>query len=958
MKRIFWMLAALFVAGCEQSPIEEQSATGAEEFYATFENDSDSRTFLDEQLRLRWTADDRITIFKKEAYNREFKFTGVTGSNAGGFAQVSVDDDFYYGAALPYNYAAYPHSNTTTFHEDGYFTLTMPAEQSYAESSVGLGANTMVAASETGKLVFKNVGGFLRVQLYGADQSVKKITLSSIAGEALAGEAKIYASLTDDPTCTMVGTTSSIVLTCTEAVTVNTTEDAPVAFWIVVPPCTLSKGYKVTVENADGNTQEFLVNKEKTFTRNVYSTLKRELTMGQTVDPSSAVPSHQIWYTSSDETMIEPTTTGESVFGATISSHTYRNGLGVITFSGNVTKVGDNAFKGKTKLVTISLPETVTEIGRYAFQNCTRLTEISAPKATTVGDYAFDNCAQLTSVPFASNLTRVRQHAFSACRSLTSLNLKNVSSLGSYAFSECSNLEQVTLLALKGTIGGNAFSSCSKLKEINIPESVTEIEGGAFAGCSSLTSVYISDLAAWCGISFTSSDASPCSNGAAIYLNGKLLTDVTIPDSVTKIGDYVFYNCLSLKSVTIPEGVTTIGGVAFKGCSSLTSVTIPESVKEIGASAFRICSSLTEITIPESVTTLGHAAFQSCSSLKEITIPESVTEIRSSTFRGCSSLTSVIIPESVTTIGDEAFAFCSSLTEITIPKSVTEIGSSAFSNCSSLTSVYCKRTTPPILGDFYVFFQNASDRKIYVPASDDDSIINAYKSAAYWSTYASSIVEYDGSLPNNEIHYTATAQVVPSENAVFGAIYLPGQSTYDSTTQTGVLKFDGEVTTIDGGAFLFCSSLISMTIPESVTKLGDHAFFNCSALTTVVIPESVTEFTGKTFAGCSSLSSVTIPAGVRTIGAYTFERCSSLTEITIPDGVTSIGMYAFEACSSLTSIYCKPTTPPTLGLDVFIGTTSRTIYVPAADDDSIINAYKVADGWSEYADAIAEYEFE
>ncbi len=104
---------------------------------------------------------------------------------------MSVDDEFWYGATLFYNYAAYPHSNTTTFHEDGYFTLTMPAEQSYAENSVGLGANTMVAMSESGQLVFKNVGSFLRVQLYGADQTVKKITLNAIAGEALAGTAKV-----------------------------------------------------------------------------------------------------------------------------------------------------------------------------------------------------------------------------------------------------------------------------------------------------------------------------------------------------------------------------------------------------------------------------------------------------------------------------------------------------------------------------------------------------------------------------------------------------------------------------------------------------------------------------------------------------------------------------------------------------------------------------------------------
>merc|ERR1740124_2093075 len=162
---------------------------------------------------------------------------------------------------------------------------------------------------------------------------------------------------------------------------------------------------------------------------------------------------------------------------------------------------------------------------------------------------------------------------------------------------------------------------------------------------------------------------------------------VKVVESITTIGDKIFFYCPSLTSIEISNSVTTIGDKMFFRCPSLTSIVIPNSVTTIGKEVFYCCTSLTSIVIPNSVTTIGDKMFCSCTSLTSIVIPNSVTTIGNEVFQYCTSLTSIEISNSVTTIGDKMFCNCTSLTSIVIPNSVTTIGALVFHNCTSLTSI-------------------------------------------------------------------------------------------------------------------------------------------------------------------------------------------------------------------------------------------------------------------------------
>ena len=533
---------------------------------------------------------------------------------------------------------------------------------------------------------------------------------------------------------------------------------------------------------------------------NDYNTLEI-ISITQTVK-TQASANKEIWYTTTDGNTLLPYDSDASVFGAILVSNTYSNGRGVLVFDDEVTSIGDYAFTNCSTLASITIPESVTYIGRESFGGCSNLTSITIPESvTSLGYYAFVYCNRLSEFKgnFASDdgrclivsgilaafapagikeytiptsVTKIGAGVFYGCDNLKNITIpKSVTKILPYAFDgytgslfiNCNipaaesgsegafyggDFTSVTIGNSVTTIGDYAFYNCSSLTSVTIGDSVTTIGEKAFYDCSSLTSVTIPD--------------SVTTIGKQAFYNCSSLTSVTIGDSVTSIGYEAFDGCTGelvvncnipsassssygafygskFTSVTIGNSVTTIGDYAFYYCDSLTSVTISDSVTTIGYEAFAYCSSLTSVTISDSVTTIGNDAFRNCSSLTSVTIGDSVTSIGDWAFSNCSSLTSVTIPDSVTTIGDDAFFGCSSLTSVTIGDSVTTIGQGAFADCTNLTSVYCKATTPPAVGDI-VFYNNASDRKIYVPMES----VEAYKSAEGWKySYADAIEGYN-----------------------------------------------------------------------------------------------------------------------------------------------------------------------------------------------------------------------
>ena len=547
-------------------------------------------------------------------------------------------------------FGVYPYSSNTSISTEGVLSVRFPDVQTYTEKSFGKGANLMVATTVNGLfndrlLFFKNACGYLVVKLYNQEgASVKHVVLSGNNGENIAGSAKITLADNGIPKVEMMSTSTNssfVTIDCGEGVELGTTAETATEFWFAMPETTFERGIRFSAITTEGETFSMTTSKPVEVTRSDVQPMKALNAIFN--KPQNNV----IYYTSSVKEEVN-----EECFDSPILSHTFENGVGVITFYDEITKIGNDAednydpafwrndFMGNSSITSITLPNSIISIGRLAFSGCMALKHIVLP----------------------SNLKYIGLSAFWGCSSLESITIPNsVTTIDNYAFIDCDALTKVVIPNNVESIGVAAFSRCDNL----------EVFEGKFAA----------------------------DNGRCLIVNGQLnsvitgLTEYVIPDGVTSLGVSVFDNRGKINS-----------GVAGDSYAQLTHIVIPNTVTEIGDYAFRHCLGLTSITIPDSVTSIGNDVFTGCSSLKEFKgeFTDGYCLIIDGVLIVCAPAATIedhIIPNTVTSIGNYAFSGCSNIKNVTIPDSVTEIGVAAFNFTSGGThEIVCEAIVPPTIG--------------------------------------------------------------------------------------------------------------------------------------------------------------------------------------------------------------------------------------------------------------------
>lgn len=456
---------------------------------------------------------------------------------------------------------------------------------------------------------------------------------------------------------------------------------------------------------------------------------------------------------------------GEEGFGAVMLAHIFdhEHNSGRIIFDYVVRAVPVGTFKGCSEITSFELPDNIVKLGREAFSGCTGCKEFILPKSIEIIEGSvYDGCdgVLITNgyIPNQSTSATDPDHWL----------------YGS----------NFPVVYINDGVGSGAFYDYDILQNVVLGDAVHNIHNKAFEDCDNLTEVNIGSFAQWCDITFGGRTANPLHSGSCmLVVDGEVIDEVVTTDDIRKVGQFAFYNYTPIKRIVINDKTTAIGAYAFSQCD-VESIELSSSILSIGNSAFSQCrvNTLTingdfkeqtttgstsrhwfydimvenivfsdkcstvndmifsdinfhTLTIASTVKSICNGAFAGCHELHDVDLGIGLEYIGNHTFYECTSLAEVILPESLTTINGYAFKGCSAMERITLPAAVSFIGEYAFYNCTNLNEIYCEATTPPTLGDDYVFDGHPDQQRIYVPLE----AVDAYKSAPGWRRYAQQI---------------------------------------------------------------------------------------------------------------------------------------------------------------------------------------------------------------------------
>ena len=687
----------------------------------------------------------------------------------------------------------------------------------------------------------------------------------------------------------------------------------------------------------------------------------------------------------------------------------------------NLRSIADYAFYGCTNLSSIEFSDSLVSIGKYAFSGSSTSpmslsTVTFKHNATTtshnvcidsIGSYAFAYNDGLHSLVFNCKVNEIKNGAFFSCTALDFIEFNYVGTSGS------SSSDVVTVLE---AYNGNVFKNDYKLS-IVLPDPrmvqrykdiwlSTAIERYLLTAKSyvvndpiygdfvyaivnstnrtvtvtnylgSETEVVFPSSVAINGYTYTVVRIGRETNNNTTVMNGFVIgsnvTKITIPYTVTTIGEDAFSYSESLRTVIVDDKVVngsiytskleTIEQKAFAGCANLETVLLPNSLKTLQSSVFMDCTSLNyynDLTtkgikiveyiepINDGILSIGSYCFAGCTSLTNYYIANQVKNIGDYVFQNCTSLSTITFSSYplITSIGRYSFAN-TVIEEITIPESVTNVGNYAFYNDKSLRSVYLMRekteNNQSITTTERNVFSGVNNPHLRVFVSTKD--YSSYHTSVGWST--ATVIE-------NQI----------TSDGLYAYAVLPNAA--ESIIIKAYLGTDAEITipyslTIEGasyyvrqiGAYFGTQTLekVKFAANSRITAIDDYAFAECHALKEIILPADLTTIGKYGFYNCTKLERVELPNKLETISDYLFSGCSSLREIIVPESVETLGNASFANCINLARVTIKFTTASILGTDAFSGSATEVngnlkVVVPYTDLGKFLSSWNLIESY-------------